>query len=186
MYKHRVFNKGEYCYGLVSSANNQNVLIPCKLLIKDVSWDYSNPKYKVKIVKIYESIHFIKKFLYDKSFKKDFKGNPMPFYVTNKDISSVSDLENEFNGEEEEKYYIIIDSLMCVKHKTEMVDLFNKMQTYLIASVLSEFKHMTRRQLYKGPFKLDSQKEFFIRMKKSFEDTFEDSKIDFEEFFKTL
>ena len=57
MIKHRLFVKGENAYTLLISHSHPNILIPVKVVIKDVKYDEVNPEYLVKIIKFYDSEH---------------------------------------------------------------------------------------------------------------------------------
>ena len=64
MINHRIFAKGEITHALLSSNSNPNILIPIKAVIKDVKYDDINPQYLIKVTKFYDTISFLKKYLF--------------------------------------------------------------------------------------------------------------------------
>ena len=55
-----LFEKNSIAHCFLFSSTNPNVLIPVKVFIKDIKFYESNPKYLVKIVKFYDTVHFLK------------------------------------------------------------------------------------------------------------------------------
>ena len=50
MIKHKLINKGSLAHSLVTSSNDPNILIPVKVIIKDIKFDEYNPLYLVHLL----------------------------------------------------------------------------------------------------------------------------------------
>tara|TARA_R110001592_G_scaffold62377_2_gene190858 strand:- start:8808 stop:9362 length:555 start_codon:yes stop_codon:yes gene_type:complete len=184
MINHRIFAKGEITHALLSSNSNPNILIPVKAIIKDVKYDDINPQYLIKVTKFYDTISFLKKHLFNMAFENKI-GRRSRKLKLNEEIESVDDLIEVFNNEDEVKFYFVVDSIMCVKLKSGMIDLFSSIQDHLIERGFRESREKMIRTFYKGKYKLDSVGEFNIRLKRFLNDKFK-SGDDFQKFTKKL
>ncbi len=184
--KHRIFSKGEQCHALLSSFNHPNILIPIKCLIKETKWDPINPLYKIKILKFYDQINFLKKYFFDMNFCNTYDGLARKISLKSEIIKNVNDLEKRLNQEDESRFYLIIDSIMATKTKADLQILFNNIQYFLIVRKIAELQELSTRGFYKGLFRLDSELEFKKRFHKYIGDKFDLYKEDYNQFIKTF
>ncbi len=186
MKKHRVFNKGNYVYCLLSSHTRPNVQIPVKGLIIDTKWDSVNPKYQIRILKFYDTMAFLKKNFFDMNFHHQFNKKAKQISLKESEFKNVQVLEKRLNDDDREKFYLVVDSIMCTKTRVQLQELFEKVQFYLISKSIKEIKSITTRPFYKGSFSVDSKKEFNIRFKKGWEDKITDPIKDIESYLRSL
>lgn len=186
MYKHRIFYKGEQMHCLLSSFTNPNIFIPVKAIVKDVIWDDINSKYLVKVIKFYDSISFLKKYLFGMNFLYSFDDKNRPFRLDENDFKSVEEIEKRLSGKDENKYYIVVDSVMTTKTKYDLQNIFNKVQYYLISRHLKDIKDLSTRGFYRGVFRMDTQLEFDKRLYKFIGDLFERKNENFDRYVDSL
>jgi hypothetical protein len=186
MIKHKIFHKGEIIHCLLSSFNHPNILLPAKGIIKDIKWDLDNPIYLIKVKYFYDSFSFLKEYFFDMNFAITFDRNTKKFPLNREDFKSVKDIEKRLNESDETKFYMVIESVMCVKTKADLKNLFINIQTYLISKKLKELKDLQTRSFYKGTFKLNSGVEFNKRLFKFIGDKFESKSEDFNDFVSLL
>ena len=89
MKAHRIFTKGQHVYCLLSSPNRPNVLLPVKGLIVDTAWDPVNPLYKIKIIKMYDNIKFLKSYFFDMNFRYEFDNRAKKMPLKKEDFTSL-------------------------------------------------------------------------------------------------
>ncbi len=186
MKKHRVFNKTDYVYCLLTSHTRPNVQIPVKGLIVDTKWDQINPKYQIRIMKFYDTMKFLKQNFFDMNYHHHFDKRAKNISLKSDDFTNVQVLEKRLNEDDREKFYLVVDSIMCTKTRVQLQELFERVQFYIISKNLKEIKTITSRPFYKGSLSVDSKKEFNIRFKKAWEDKFFDPRIDIEKYLKSL
>lgn len=186
MKAHRIFTKGQHVYCLLSSFSRPNVLIPIKGLIIDTQWDPVNPLYKVKILKLYDSMKFIKTHFFDMNFRYDFENRARKMPLKKENFTTVKSLENRFNDSDYERFYVIVESVMCTKTKVNLQSLFEKVQFYIISKNLKEIREISTRSFFRGSLSLDSVNEFDARFKKGWKDRFEKNSIDIDKYLNTL
>jgi hypothetical protein len=186
MIAHRLFVKGESIYALLSSHMHPNILIPVKATVKDVKFDDVNPQYIIKVTKFYDSILFLKKYLFDMSFSSKFNKRARTFSLNPDRINNKEELIEAINTKNESSYYFVIDSIMTCKYRGEMVVLFNKIQNHLIEKRFRENREMMTRIFYSGTYKLTGDAEFEARLKKFVGDKIEESGISLGKYFRLL
>jgi len=172
MIQHRLFPKGEYCHALISSPSNPNILIPVRGLIYDVKMDEFNPQYQIKIIKFYDDINFLKRYLFGYKFPGDFGSKSTMFNFKRKDYSTCEEFESRIrDGKNWERYLVVADSVMCTKTEAEIKELFNKVQTFIIEKHLKEvFEHVNRSYYRSGQYYFQTKDEFVIALKKFLKD----------------
>jgi hypothetical protein len=171
---------------LLSSFTNPNIFIPVKAIVKDAVWDDINSKYLVKILKFYDSIYFLKKYLFGMNFCYSFDDKNRPFRLAETDFKTVEEIENRLKGPDESRHYIVVDSVMTTKTKYDLQDKFNKVQYYLISKHLKDIKDLSTRGFYKGVFRMDTQLEFDKRLYKFVGDLFERKEENFDRYIDSL
>ena len=186
MKAHRIFNKGEFVYALLSSYTKPNVLIPVRGIIIDTQWDPVNPLYKIKILRLYDKIPFLKKFFIDMYFKRDFEKRAKRMPLKTEDIVNLDGLVERFNQKDANKFYVVVESVMCKKTREDLRELFNSVQFYIISKNLKSVRENLSRSFYKGIMSIDSEKEFDARFIKSWDDKFKNTKIDINKYLLSL
>lgn len=186
MKAHRIFTKGQPVYCLLSSFTKPNVLIPVKGLIIDTVWDPVNPLYKIKVLKIYDNMKFLKTNFFDMNFKHSFDDRAKRMPIKKEDFKTVKQLEDRFNQADHERFYVIAESVMCTKTRIDLQELFERVQFYIISKNLKEIREISARPFFKGHLSLDSTMEFDIRFKRGWSDKFEKSNIDINKYLSTL
>jgi hypothetical protein len=183
MVKARLFVKGEIIYALLSSYSHPNILIPVKAIVKDVKYDEINPVYLIKVVKFYDNILFLKKYLFDMTFANKIGRRPRRLKIEYSKIKNLRELEKLFNGDKEESMHLVVDSIMCKKHKGDMVDLFNKIQNHLIEKNFRQCREYMTRIFYSGQYRLSGDAEYHARLNKLIGDKIE---MNFDKFTRLL
>jgi len=186
MKKHRIFNKGDYVYCLLSSYSHPDIFLPIKGIIIDTKWDPVNPLYKVKILKFFDNINFLKKYFFDMNFKHRFEIRAKKFALKSEDFKRVSELEERLNEKDHHRFNVIIESVMCTKTQNDLNELFNRVQFFIISRNLKEIRELSARSFYKGAFSIDSLSEFNQRFKVSWEDKFKKENLDIDKYLGTL
>ena len=174
MKKHRIFNKGDRIHALLSSRQEPNVLIPVCAFIVDVKWDPVNPLYCIRIIKFFDTLHFLKRHFFNMHFKYEFNKRARSMHLNGDDLKRTNDLEELINRDNRERYYVIVESVMCTKTRKELSDLFRKVQDFIISRKLQEIKFLSSRNFYKSSLSVDSTAEWEARFKKGWEDKFKE------------
>jgi len=186
MKAHRIFDKGQTIYCLLASHTNPNILLPIKGIIMDSKWDPVNPLYQIRITKFYDSMRFLNKYFFDMNFRHVFENRARKMILKKEDYKTAKVLEERLNDTDRERFYIVIESVMCTKTKVNLSALFEKVQFYIISKNLKEIRETSVRPFFKGALSLDSVKEFDARYKKGFYDKFKSAKIDIDKYLNSL
>ena len=186
MKSHRIFNKGQIIYCLLSSFSRPNVLLPVKGIIMDTAWDTVNPQYKVRIVKMYDNMKYLKAHFFDMNFKYEFDNRARKMPLKKEEFKNVKSLEERFDEKDRERFYVIVESVMCKKTKNDLQGLFEKVQFYIISKNLKEIRDVSSRPFFKGSLSTDSSHEFNVRFKKGWLDKFQKGGIDIDKYLNSL
>jgi hypothetical protein len=186
MKTHRIFNKGQTVYCLLASHTNPNILLPVKGTILDSKWDPVNPLYQIRIVKFYDNMKFLKQHFFDMNFRHVFENRARKMILKADDFKTARVLEARLNDIDRERFYVVIESVMCTKTKIGLSELFEKVQFYMISKNLKEIRDISIRPFFKGPLSLDSAKEFDTRYKISWSDKFKKSGLDIDKYLNSL
>lgn len=182
MIKSQILDKKSICHALLTPTSDPEIMIPVKGVVEDVFFEEDIPVYILRVIKFYDNIHFLKTAFIDKSFLTNYRGKPKPLKVP-KTVKTITELE-EWSGEKT-RYRFCVESNMVVRNKNEMMELFNKVQEYLIRQKLRAVKKILLRTPYQGPIRLNSNAEFDNRMRRAFGDLFPTSD-DLESFVDTI
>ena len=185
MIKHRLFVKGEVMYALLTSNSNPNILIPVKATVQDIQHDDVNPQYIIKIIRFYDNIYFLKKYLFNMSFASNFESRPRKFGLNPDLIKSEAHLKEQMK-KYDGAYNFVIDSIMCTKYRSDMIELFNKIQDFLIHKQFRELREHTTRTFYKGNYSITGKSEFEARIKRAFGDKIKNTGFSDNKFFELL
>lgn len=170
MIKHRLFSKGEYIHALISNTRYSNIVFPVRGLIYDVKFDEMMPQYQIKIVKFYDDLNFLKRYLFDMNFNKNFDGGTTRFKFTRQKYKTREQLQKHIDAGDE-TYFVVVDSVMCTKSYNQILELYNNIQDFLIEKNLRDLYEMVSRQSYKkGNYYYKSKGIFQAHLKKFLDD----------------
>lgn len=161
-----IFDKKTICHGFISSTSKPDVLIPFKGVIEDIQFHENFPKYSIKIIKFYDNIYFLKELLNDGFFLQKFDGKPKSVNVPTS-IKTVPELEEWIA-----KIRFVVETNFVVKTKNEMIDIFRRIQEYLIAKSYREIQQFSVRPLLESPLRMESKAELKLRIKRIYGDKF--------------
>jgi hypothetical protein len=170
MIRTELFDKKSLCHALLQPSSDPDILIPVKAIIEDIHFDEDIPVYSIRVIKFYDSIDFLKYAFYEKSFIT-VVNRPARALKIPKHIRTLAQLE-EWTGQNT-KYRFCVESNLVSKSKADMIELFNKIQEYLICQKLRFIKRVSTRAIYEGPLKISSHSEFNNRIRRGFSDLFE-------------
>jgi len=182
MIKTQILDRKSICHALLASSSDPEIMIPVKGVIDEVFFEEDIPIYSIRIVKFYDNINFLKTAFIGKPFLTNYRGKPKPLHIP-KEIKTLSEMENWLG--EKSKYRFCIESNLVVRTKLEMLELYNKIQEYLILQKLRAIKKIVLRTPYEGPLKLNSSEEFNNRVRRAFADLF-DSENDVKSFIDVI
>jgi len=166
MIRHKLFSKGERVHVLISNARHSHIVFPVYAVIHDVKFDEDMPKYQLRITKFHDNIDFLKRYLFGMKFPKDFEGKSTTFNLSRKNYKSLSDLQNHINSKWE-SYMVTVDSVMCVKTKSEITELFNNIQDFLIEKNFKDIFELSNRTVYsEGKYYYQTKGIFEAHLKK--------------------
>jgi len=185
MKKHRIFNKGDRVHALLSSYQEPNILIPVGGVIMDVKWDPVNPLYKIRITKFYDSLHFLITYFFNMHFSYEFEKRARSTILKPEGLKRVSDLEKMLSDEGRERYYVIVESVMCTKTKVELKALFERVQNFLISRKLKEIRDLSSRPFFQGSLSTHSGSEWDARFTVGWDDKFKEP-MTIEKYLKSL
>tara|TARA_R100001163_G_C5015782_1_gene160183 strand:- start:633 stop:1001 length:369 start_codon:yes stop_codon:yes gene_type:complete len=120
------------------------------------------------------------------NFRHVFENRARKMILKQEDYKTVKSLEERLNEKDRERFYIVVESVMCTKTKINLSGLFEKVQFYIISKNLKEIRETSARPFFKGPLSLDSIREFDARYKKGFYDKFEKGDIDIDKYLNSL
>lgn len=164
-----IFDVGSFVHALIFSTSNPEILIPIKATVRDLQFDNQLPRYKLRIVKFYDSWAFLKEHFVDQSFNQAFNKPSVPFLIP-KTTKSVGDLEDYFFNCKFQS--VCIDEVYVFKTKIEMMGVLNKIQDFQIIKYLRLVKDMSMRTIYQSPFRVMDGLEYKTRLRKMYIDKF--------------
>ena len=166
MIRHKLFSKGERIHALISNTRYSHIVFPVYAVIHDVKFDEDIPRYQIRITKFHDNIDFLKRYLFGMKFSKDFNNRTTSFALTRKNYKSMKDFQNQIDSKWE-SYMISVDSIMCVKTKTEVIDLFNNIQDFLIEKNFKDVFELSSRSVYSsGKYYYQSRGVYAAHLKK--------------------
>ena len=65
MIRHKLFSKGEYINVLITNNRYSNIVFPVKAIIHDIEFNDKMPRYQIRIVKFYDDIDFLKRYMFE-------------------------------------------------------------------------------------------------------------------------
>jgi hypothetical protein len=170
MIKTQILDRKSICHALLTSSSDPETLIPVKGVIEDVFFEEDIPIYSIRVIKFYDNINFLKSAFIGKPFLTNYRGKPKPLSLPT-EIKTLNEMEVWLS--DKSKYRFCVESNLTVRTKTEMMDLYNKIQEYLILQKLRSIKKIVLRTPYEGPLRLNSTEEFNNRVRRAFADLFD-------------
>lgn len=185
MIQHELIKKGRIAHSLITPVRYPNVLLPVKVVIKDVHFDEYNPKYLVKILKFYDKTHVVKTYFMNERYHNTFKrkGSVMRF---DKEVFRTSEEIVNYMDGFGTKYYVVAESINTWKTKLEMTEVFNKLQDYFIMRSFYDLQTNMVRTPYRGKFKMSTKKDYHDRLRRMIVDRVATNEEEWQEFIKTL
>jgi hypothetical protein len=135
---------------------------------------------------MYDNMMYLKKYFFDMNFKYEFDNRARKMPLKKEDFKNVRSLEERFDEKDRERFYVIVESVMCKKTKNDLQGLFEKVQFYLISKNLKEIRETSARPFFKGSLSTDSSQEFDVRFKKGWSDKFQRGDIDIDKYLNSL
>jgi hypothetical protein len=181
MIKSQILDKKSICHALISSTSSPEIFIPVKAVIDDVYFEENIPVYNLRVIKFYDNIHTLKEFLYNTPYLTNYKGKSKPLKIPK--FTTTAELETWFS--DKTSYRFCVESNFVVKTKIEMLDLFHRIQEYIIYKELRSIRRTIMRSAYEGDLKLSSKIEFDERIRRAFGDKFK-SEEDLKTFIESI
>ena len=107
---------------LLASHTNPNILLPVKGVILDSKWDPVNPLYQIRIIKLYDNMKFLKQHFFGMNFRHEFENRARKMILKSEDFKTTKALEDRLNDKDRERFYVVIESVMCTKQKLVFLD----------------------------------------------------------------
>ena len=73
MINQKIFSKGERIHTLITNTMHTNVMFPVMAVIHDVEFTNKIPRYQIRITKFYDDLNFLKRYLFNMNYEKDFQ-----------------------------------------------------------------------------------------------------------------
>ena len=170
MIRHKLFSKGEHIHVLISNNRYNNVVFPVRAIIHDVEFSDKMPRYQIRITKFYDDIDFLKRYMFDMKFDRNFDGALTAFRISRQKYSNVKDFQNYIDSKWE-TYLIVVDSVMCVRTYGEITELYNNIQDFFIEKTIKDLYELSTRNTYsKGKYYYESKGVFQAHIKKFLDD----------------
>jgi hypothetical protein len=174
----KIYKVGRTIYCILVSSSHPNTLIPVRGVVKEVKWERQNPSYLIKITGFYDTFYYIKQNFFDMTFFRDIDKKIRASRIRDEDFKSLEEIVARFDKQDENRFYVHVDSVMTSPTKKNLEELFSDVVFFLISRWFSEIKTNATRPFYKGCFKLGSQKEFNRNLSIAFGDLIKRGGID--------
>ena len=166
MIRHKLFSKGESIHALISNSRYGNIVFPVRAVIHDVEFDDKMPRYQIRIIKFYDDLDFLKRYMFDQKFDKGFSGGYTKFNLSRSNYKTRDDFQKHINSKWE-SYLMVVDSVMCLRTHQEILELYNNIQDFIIERSMRELYEVTNRSSYsKGKYFYKSKGVFEAHLKK--------------------
>lgn len=176
MIRHKLFSKGEHIHVLISNNRYSNIVFPVRAIIHDVEFNDKMPRYQIRITKFYDELDFLKRYMFDMKFDRNFDGALTSFRVSRQKFATLKDFQNYIDSKWE-TYLIVVDSVMCVRTYAEINELYNNIQNFFIEKTIKDLYELSTRNTYsKGSYYYGSKGIFEAHIKKFLGDRAGESK----------
>jgi hypothetical protein len=166
MIRHKLFSKGEHIHVLIANNRYNNIVFPVRAIIHDVEFNDKMPRYQIRITKFYDDIDFLKRYMFDMKFDRNFEGALTTFKLSRQKFATVKEFQNYIESKWE-TYMVVVDSVMCVRTYGEVIELYNSIQDFFIEKTIKDLYELTTRNTYsKGSYYYGSKGVFQAHIKK--------------------
>lgn len=147
MIRHKLYSKGEYIHALISNSRYTNIVFPVRAIIHDIEFDDKMPRYQIRIIKFYDDLDFLKRYMFDMKFDKGFDVGYTKFNFSREKYKTRKELQDHIDSKWE-SYLIVVDSVMCVRTHDEVFKLYNNIQDFIVEKSIRELFEVTNRSTY--------------------------------------
>lgn len=168
MINEEIIERGSLCHALIYSPSNTDIIIPIKGVVMKIDFDINFPIYAIKVIKFYDHIDFLKQHINEKTFHFGAKNGASKVKFPN-DIKTAESLVNWF--ETHPQFYFHAESIFVFKTKDEMMQMYNKIQEFIIFRNIRSIQNSVSRSCYNGDLKM-TKTEFRILLEKTFSSKF--------------
>lgn len=176
MIRHKLFSKGDHIHVLISNNRYNNIVFPVRAIIHDVEFNDKMPRYQIRITKFYDELDFLKRYMFDMKFDRNFDGGLTSFRISRQKFTSVKEFQNYIDSKWE-TYLVVVDSVMCVRTYAEINELYNNIQDFFIEKTIKDLYELSTRSTYsKGNYYYASRGIFEAHIKKFLGDRAGESK----------
>jgi len=176
MIRHKLFSKGDHIHVLISNNRYNNIVFPVRAIIHDVEFNDKMPRYQIRITKFYDELDFLKRYMFDMKFDRNFDGALTSFRISRQKFATVKEFQNYIDSKWE-TYLVVVDSVMCVRTFTEVNELYNNIQDFFIEKTIKDLYELSTRNTYsKGTYYYGSKGIFEAHIKKFLGDRAGESK----------
>ena len=84
-----------------------NIMFPVMAVIHDVEFTDKIPRYQIRITKFYDDINFLKRYLFNMNYEKDFQGRRTKFKLKRTEYSKMEDFQNLLDSSGD-KYKVVV------------------------------------------------------------------------------
>lgn len=158
----KFFQEGDLVHTMASPTERPDLLIPMKATVLETQHHQEDPFYRVRAITFYDDLEFLRRTIGSLRFKSKLDRNiPIPFKV-DQNFSSMQKLIDELNYIN--AAFIVRDS-MTTETKKELMELYTRIEDYLIAKMIREWKERSERTAYEGTFKVGKDGEWYKRFR---------------------
>lgn len=166
MIRHKLFSKGEHIHVLISNNRYNNIVFPVRAIIHDIEFNDKMPRYQIRITKFYDELDFLKRYMFDMKFDRNFDGSLTSFRISRQKFATVKEFQNYIDSKWE-TYLVVVDSVMCVRTYAEVNELYNNIQDFFIEKTIKDLYELSTRNTYsKGSYYYGSRGIFEAHIKK--------------------
>ena len=158
----RTYNIGTECYGLITSPNEPEFLLPVKIVLLEKYTQGERTTYKVKIRDIFETdIKFLKEHFGSVKVSMNLKSANLTTLLRKGEVESVNTMSELIQKLNDKAFYL--EDNYITPDKAGLQDLYNRFVKYIINYHFRKlYQLMSRNFLVNQPV-YNNQKDIFIR-----------------------
>lgn len=158
----RTYNIGTECYGLITSPNEPEFLLPVKIVLLEKYTQGSRTTYKVKIREIFETdINFLKEHFGSVKVSMNLKSANLTTLLRKDVVESVKTMSELIQKLNDRPFYL--EDNYITPDKIGLQDLYNKFVKYIINYHFRKLYQLTSRSFLANQPVYNNQKDVFIR-----------------------
>ncbi len=158
----RTYNIGTECYGLITSPNEPEFLLPVKIVLLEKYTQGSRTTYKVKIREIFETdINFLKEHFGSVKVSMNLKSANLTTLLRKDVVESVKTMSELIQKLNDRPFYL--EDNYIAPDKLGLQDLYNKFVKYIINYHFRKLYQLTSRSFLANQPVYNNQKDVFIR-----------------------